>query len=91
MHVVSYVYMYTAKSVCIMFILFIYMDMPGANKHIYIRTCPRLQRFSIALHSFLTTARAHLCDRVGDVYCVNSDNVSKVLVLYVTLCIATEV
>ena len=31
-------------------------------------------------------------DRVGDVYCVdNYDNVSKVLVLYVTLCIATEV
>ena len=29
---------------------------------------------------------------VGDVYCVNNcDNVSKVLVLYGTLCIATEV
>ena len=32
------------------------------------------------------------CNRVMVVYCVNNcDNVSKVLVLYVTLCIATEV
>jgi len=30
-------------------------------------------------------------DRVGDVHCVNCDNVSKVLALYVTLCITTEV
>ena len=31
------------------------------------------------------------CDRIGHVYCVNCNNVSKMLVLYVTLCIVTVV
>ena len=40
----------------------------------------------------MTVCNIVCCDQVSDVYCVNNcDNVSKVLVLYVTLCIATEV
>ena len=34
---------------------------------------------------------AKKCDQVGDVHCINCDNVSEVLKQYVTLCIATEV